>query len=71
MIIIPHLSAGVLPEYMRTAHKKVVDSAIEQGVKALEEIKAQFGNKEINYEKLMKAIGIFFQQSSYLNSQRR
>ena len=61
----------VLPEEIRTAHKKVVDVATEQAIKALGEIKTQFCSDNTDYEKLMKSIGIFFQQASTLNSQRR
>lgn len=61
----------VLPEEMRNSHKKVVDVAVEQAIKALEEIKIQFCNSSTDYEKLMKSIGIFFQQAGTLSSKRR
>ncbi len=35
------------------------------------EIKTQFCNGSVDYEKLMKSVGIFFQQANVLNSQRR
>ena len=62
----------VLPQEVRVAHIKLTDSAIEQATQALEKIKSQFCNSNnTDHEQLMRSIGIFFQQSSILNSQLR
>jgi hypothetical protein len=66
------LSIPVLPEDVRATHSKIVKSATEQAITALEEMKQQLCNGEVtDYQKLMESLGIFFQQASAMSGQRR
>ena len=62
----------VLPEQVRESHVKLANIASEQGIKALESMKKQLCNDDVtDYQELMESVGIFFQQASILNSERR
>jgi hypothetical protein len=66
------LSVPVLPEEVRNVHTNIVKVATKQAIKALEEIKQQLCNDGVtDYQKLMESLGIFFQQGSTLNGERR
>jgi len=66
------ITIPVLPDKVRQSHGKLVTVAIAQSKKALEIIKSQFCDDKANdYEKLMEAVGVLFQQASILSGARR
>ncbi len=62
----------VLPDDIRNKHNKLINVAVEQGIKSLEEIKRQLCDSEnIDYKKLMESAGTLSRHGAKLNSERR